>query len=98
MDRGTLERLKHYRFNKCFIGANGIHHQFGYTTPDQEEAMIKQQAIALAREADVLADKSKFSEIAFAKIANLNETTIITDESNQDQREQLNHKTNKKVE
>src|SRR5690625_5473807 len=74
--RGALESLEHYRFDKCFIGANGIHHQFGYTTPDQEEAMIKQQAIALAREAYVLADESKFSEIAFAKIADRKSTRL----------------------
>lgn len=95
--RGALESLEHYRFDKCFIGANGIHHQFGYTTPDQEEAMIKQQAITLARESYVLADESKFSEIAFAKIANLQAATIITNELNRDHAEQLNHKTKIKV-
>src|SRR4051794_12906122 len=46
--RGALESLEQYRFDKCFMGVNGIHTQLGYTTPDQEEAMIKQQAINLS--------------------------------------------------
>ena len=41
--RGALNSLEQYRFDKCFMGVNGIHSQFGYTTPDPEEAMIKQQ-------------------------------------------------------
>ena len=39
---GAIESLKNYRFDKCFMGVNGIHPQFGYTTPDQEEAAVKQ--------------------------------------------------------
>nr|WP_295971691.1 DeoR/GlpR family DNA-binding transcription regulator [uncultured Bacillus sp.] len=78
--RGALESLEKYRFDKCFLGVNGIHPQFGYTTPDQEEAMIKNLALSLSREAYVVADESKFSEISFAKIADINEATIITNE------------------
>ncbi|AIM15309.1 MULTISPECIES: DeoR/GlpR family DNA-binding transcription regulator [Neobacillus] len=78
--RSALESLDLYRFDKCFMGVNGIHPQFGYTTPDQEEAMVKQKAISLSREAFVLADNTKFSEISFAKIADIHEATIITNE------------------
>ena len=95
--RGALESLEQYRFDKCFMGVNGIHTQLGYTTPDQEEAMIKQQAINLAREAYVLADESKFSEIAFAKIAGLHEATILTNELDPDTKEQYSSKTKIKV-
>lgn len=95
--RGALESLEKYRFDKCFIGVNGIHPQFGYTTPDQEEAMIKQLAITLSRESFVLADESKFSEIAFAKIADLSEAAIITNELEQDSKEQYFSKTKIKV-
>jgi len=95
--RGALESLEQYRFDKCFLGVNGIHPQFGYTTPDQEEAMIKKLAISLSREAYVVADESKFSEIAFAKITDLHLATIITNELNLDTKEQYNNKTNIKV-
>lgn len=78
--RGALSSLDLYRFDKCFMGVNGIHPQFGFTTPDQEEATVKQKAFSLSRESYVLADESKFSEIAFSKIADIHEATIITNE------------------
>ncbi|QCJ43118.1 DeoR/GlpR transcriptional regulator [Bacillus sp. S3] len=78
--RGALASLDLYRFDKCFIGVNGIHPQFGFTTPDQEEALVKQKAVSLAREAYVLADHTKFAEISFAKIADIHEASIITNE------------------
>lgn len=82
--RGALESLQKYHFDKCFIGVNGIHPQYGFTTPDQEEAMIKEMAIALSRETFVVSDNSKFSEVSFAKISDLSKATIITNEINQD--------------
>lgn len=95
--RGALESLEKYRFDKCFMGVNGIHPQFGYTTPDQEEAMIKKVAISLTREAYVLADESKFSEISFAKIADLNEASIITNRLDSGLEEHYESKTKIKV-
>ena len=78
--RGALASLELYRFDKSFMGVNGIHPQFGFTTPDQEEALVKEKAISLAREAIVLADSSKFSEVSFAKIADIHKAAIITNE------------------
>ncbi|HJV16162.1 MAG TPA: DeoR/GlpR family DNA-binding transcription regulator [Bacillales bacterium] len=78
--RGALSSFDLYQFDKCFMGVNGIHPQFGYTTPDQEEALVKQKAISRSRESYVLADETKFSEIAFAKIADLHIATIITNQ------------------
>lgn len=95
--RGAILSLENYRFDKCFIGVNGIHAQYGYTTPDQEEAMIKQKAIALSREAFVLSDETKFSEIAFAKIGDLHEAQIITNELEQEVFESYRSKTTIKV-
>ncbi|MBP3041239.1 DeoR/GlpR transcriptional regulator [Bacillaceae bacterium Marseille-Q3522] len=93
----ALSGLEIYRFDKCFMGVNGIHQQFGYTTPDPEEAMVKQLALSLSREAFVLADDSKFSEIAFAKIADLHEAAIITNELNPEIKEQYGTITKIKV-
>ncbi|MEH7112869.1 DeoR/GlpR family DNA-binding transcription regulator [Neobacillus niacini] len=95
--RGALNSLEQYRFDKCFMGVNGIHSQFGYTTPDPEEALIKQLALSLSREAFVVADESKFSEIAFAKIADLHQAIIITNELDPDTQEQYQSKTKIKV-
>lgn len=95
--RGAINSLESYRFDKCFIGVNGIHHEFGYTTPDQEEAMVKRLAMSLSREAIVVCDESKFSEISFAKIADLNEAMIITNEMDKQIEEQYMKKTSIKV-
>lgn len=95
--RAAFSSLELYRFDKCFIGVNGIHPDFGFTTPDQEEAAVKQKAISLSREAYVLADESKFSEIAFAKIADMKEAVIITNELDEDTKNLYMGKTTIKV-
>jgi DeoR family transcriptional regulator, fructose operon transcriptional repressor len=95
--RGALLSLEQYQFDKCFMGVNGIHLQYGFTTPDPEEAMIKQKAISLAREVFVLADSSKFSEIAFSKVADINEAVIISNQIDKDTEQQYLSKTTIKV-
>lgn len=95
--RGALTSLEQYRFDKCFLGVNGVHSEFGYTTPDQEEALIKQKAVELSREVFVLSDSTKFSEIAFAKIADMHEATIITNAIDDDTLKQYKSKTSIKV-
>lgn len=95
--RGAAASLELYRFDKCFLGVNGIHRDYGYTTPDPEEAMIKQQALSLARESYVIADESKFSEVFFANIADLESAVIITNEMDTDLKQQLSRHTTIKV-
>ncbi|WP_137743105.1 DeoR/GlpR family DNA-binding transcription regulator [Robertmurraya siralis] len=95
--RDAWASLQHYRFDKCFMGVNGIHPHFGFTTPDQEEATIKELAMSLSREAFILADDSKFTEVAFAKIADIEAATIITNELERDIEKQYEEKTVIKV-
>ncbi|MEQ2525526.1 DeoR/GlpR transcriptional regulator [Robertmurraya yapensis] len=95
--RDAIASLEHYRFDKCFMGVNGIHPQYGYTTPDQEEAAVKQLAMSLSREAFILADDSKFSEVAFARIADIKTATIITNDLESDIKNQYAGKTDIKV-
>ncbi|GBG95746.1 DeoR family transcriptional regulator [Ligilactobacillus salitolerans] len=74
----AVRDLQHYRFNKVFLGINGVHDEFGLTTPDPDEAAVKQAALSQAEEAFVLADKSKFDSVSFVKVADLAEVTLIT--------------------
>ncbi|WP_347549234.1 DeoR/GlpR family DNA-binding transcription regulator [Pseudalkalibacillus hwajinpoensis] len=76
----ALESIETYRFDKCFIGINGIHDVLGYTTADPDEAIIKRTAIKLSRDPYILADSSKIGEAAFSKVADLHGCTIITDD------------------
>ncbi|MGD6804211.1 DeoR/GlpR transcriptional regulator [Rossellomorea vietnamensis] len=81
--RSALDTLKTYRFDKCFIGTNGVDVDFGYTTPDPEEALIKQVAIELSQEGYVLADQSKIGEVSFSKIADLEEAVLVTNQDSE---------------
>ncbi|MFT8317001.1 MAG: DeoR/GlpR family DNA-binding transcription regulator [Sporolactobacillus sp.] len=77
----ALSNISQFRFDRAFIGTNGIDAAFGYTTPDPEEASIKRSACELAAQAYIVADSSKFSEIAFCKMFDLAQAAIITNES-----------------
>lgn len=74
----TMEQIRQYRFSKAFLGINGIHLLYGYTTPDPEEAAVKRKAIDHAAQSYILADSSKFKGVAFAKVADLNACDIIS--------------------
>jgi DeoR family transcriptional regulator, fructose operon transcriptional repressor len=95
--RGALLSLDNYRFDKCFMGVNGIHPEYGYTTADQEEAMVKSKALSLSREAFFVADDSKFSEVYFAKIADLHNASIITNYLDEEVNDLYSRKTSIKV-
>ncbi len=95
--RGALIGLQNYRFDKCFIGVNGIDLTYGLTTPDPEEAMIKQQALHSAQHGYVLADHTKFGQVSFSKIAELEETFLITNKMDKQTLSPYQNKTNIKV-
>lgn len=75
----TISDLQRLRFNKAFLGINGIHPKYGYTTPDPNEAAVKQVALQQAEKAYILADASKFNNVSFVKVAQLGEAEIITE-------------------
>lgn len=75
----ALEQLKQYRFNKAFMGMNGVHLDSGYSTPDPEEAILKRTAIQQSEEAFVLVDHSKFNQTSFVSVASLSAASILTD-------------------
>ncbi|THE13863.1 DeoR/GlpR transcriptional regulator [Bacillus timonensis] len=76
----ALSSLNLYRFDKCFLGVNGIDLKYGFTTPDPEEALIKQTAMGLAKKSFILADHSKFNEVSFSKVSSFKDAVLITDD------------------
>lgn len=92
----ALKSLEKFRFDKCFLGINGIHIECGFTTPDSEEAMLKENAIKHSRQSFVLADESKFGEVSFVKVADLKDAVIITNSEVENYKE-YNEKTKVKV-
>ena len=75
----ALDALKQYNFTKAFLGANGIHEQYGFTTPDPAEAMIKKEVMNRSFMRCVLADSSKFGQITSVSFGNLSQACIVTD-------------------
>lgn len=80
----TLSELSNYQFDKAFIGINGIDLEFGCTTPDPEEAAIKKLVLKQSSNNYVVADKTKWTKVNFVKVCELEDVTIITDESDID--------------
>ena len=72
------KQLKQYRFSRAFMGTNGIDVRFGFTTPDAEEAHVKQTARQQANRVYVLADASKFDKVSFCQFMELDEAVVIT--------------------
>ncbi|ETA74677.1 DeoR family transcriptional regulator [Ligilactobacillus equi DSM 15833 = JCM 10991] len=89
----ALAALSSYRFNKAIIGINGIHPQYGLTTPDPDEAALKRLAIEQSEQTFVLADASKFSAVSFVQIANLDQVEIVTGKLPAHIRRQYNNQT-----
>ncbi len=87
--REAVKSISQYRFDKCFLGMNGIDKQHGLTTPDPDEAYVKQLALQFSDERFVLCDSDKFSRVTFAKVGDLRGITVITDDgvSEEDQRD-----------
>ncbi|WP_010531977.1 DeoR/GlpR family DNA-binding transcription regulator [Lentibacillus jeotgali] len=75
----SLAALKNYRFDKVFLGMNGIDLAFGCTTPDPEEAALKQMAHQQAASSFLLADQTKWNKVNFSKVCELEDVTIVTD-------------------
>lgn len=76
----TQDALKQYNFTKGFLGTNGIHEQFGFTTPDVREAMIKKEVMNRSFMRVVLADSSKFGQISSVSFGNLSQACIVTEQ------------------
>lgn len=71
----TLER---YQFSIGFFGTNAVNHKEGFTTPDPEEARIKECAIAHTLSPYVLCDHTKFDLVASVRFAKYEQACIIT--------------------
>lgn len=74
----TVKNLKKYNFTKGFFGTNGVDFFRGYTTPDLNEAAVKEEAIQRCKEAYVLCDSSKFDSISSITFAQIKDAIIIT--------------------
>ncbi|KQL45853.1 transcriptional regulator [Brevibacillus choshinensis] len=79
---GTVaeDNLKKLSVYKCFIGADGIHEQDGFSTLSLAESKVNRVMMERSRKVYVLADHTKFGESHFSSFADLSDVDrIITD-------------------
>ncbi len=71
--------LQKYHFSRGFFGSNGVSIEEGFTTPDPNEALIKQTALNQCRMAYVLADSSKFDVVSSVSFSPIEKAHILTE-------------------
>ncbi len=77
----ALESIKGLNVDRSFMAANGVHLSRGITTPNIEQAQVKQGLVAAADEVILLADSSKFGKASFVKFADFSQIDlVITDD------------------
>ncbi|WP_418725645.1 DeoR/GlpR family DNA-binding transcription regulator [Dysosmobacter sp.] len=74
----ALASLGRYNFTKGFLGIDGITVKQGYTAADPEVAAVKTLAASRSQQVYVLADSSKFGQVAAVAVAPLNTARIVT--------------------
>lgn len=75
----TVNAIRRYYFTIGFWGTNGVGLETGFTTPEFNEAAVKQISLEHTANPYVLCDSSKFSQVSLITFAGFNEATIITD-------------------
>ena len=71
--------LHKYHFTKGFFGTNGVSLRSGFTTPDVNEAMVKECAMQHTRTPYVLCDHSKFHLTTPVSFGEFQAAQILTD-------------------
>ncbi|GIP32789.1 DeoR/GlpR family DNA-binding transcription regulator [Paenibacillus sp. J2TS4] len=78
----TERMLEQFKVHKAFISVGGVSLVDGITDYDVNEASISRKMMERAEEAIVLADHSKLGVSTFAKIADLQEVSMIVTDRN----------------
>lgn len=75
----AVEQLENLYFDIAFVGTNGIHEQYGFSTSNELEAGTKSIALHHAKNPYIITDSSKFNLLRSCQFAQLDEATIISD-------------------
>lgn len=73
-----IEEISQFHYDIAFLGTNAVDINFGLSTPDDNEAAIKQQIIKSSDQSFVLCDDSKFNKKSKIRFSKLEDVTIIT--------------------
>lgn len=75
----AYQNMQKYNFTKGFFGTNGVDKNTGFTTPDVNEALVKECAIKHSQAPYVLCDGGKFNQICPVRFAEFSDAIIVTD-------------------
>lgn len=73
----TVRAIEALRPDVAIVGTNGLAAPFGLSTPDPEEAAVKQAIVASARRIIVLADTSKAGQEYLVRFARLEDIDVV---------------------
>ena len=74
----AIATLSRYHFTIGFWGANGITPESGFTSPESNEALIKQLSMEHTARRYVLADATKFDNTSLVRFGAFDSATIVT--------------------
>ena len=78
--RETLRMIERYRADKAFLGSSGFTTEKGHTTPNPDDAQIKEALIRIADKTHILVDSSKYGHDCLTSFAHLRDVYLtITD-------------------
>lgn len=80
----TVRVLEELRPDVAFIGANAISADFGFSTPDHEEAAVKRAMVRQARRVIALVDSSKFGDESLTRFAGLDDVDVLVTDQDPD--------------
>jgi len=80
LGRETLTILDRYRADKALLGSSGLTVEKGHSTPNPEDAQIKEAIMRVSDETYVLVDSSKYGHNCLTSFARLRDVDLtITD-------------------
>ncbi|WP_308492207.1 DeoR/GlpR family DNA-binding transcription regulator [Microbacterium terrisoli] len=74
---GTVRTIGGLRPDIVFVGTNGISAAFGLSTPDSEEAAVKEALVRAARRVVLVADAGKFGAESLVRFAGLDDIDVL---------------------
>src|ERR1700756_2405532 len=80
LGRETVRMIERYRADKAFLGSSGFTIEKGHTTPNPDDAQIKEAIMRVSLEKYVLVDSSKYGDQCLTRFAHLRDVDLtITD-------------------
>lgn len=76
----AINQIRQITVDKAFLGMNGIDEVY-LTTPDLEEAAIKEAIINNSQQTFILMDSSKLGQVTFAKVKEINDINLVTNKT-----------------